>query len=138
MRSILSTLIFQFLLIVGYSQGKEPSQKVDQKPCWTACEEHDNSLEKEQCTLTEVIKFIHNRFDFLHLENDYDLSIRVSFVVNINGKVTHVDFPESANPDIEKELIRVVRSLPQMIPAQKNGGQSEYVMEVPMQICLKR
>lgn len=48
-------------------------------------------------------------------------TVDLKFIVNVNGKVEDVAVTEGLTPDLDKEAIRVISSLPKMIPGRKEG-----------------
>jgi TonB family protein len=63
------------------------------------------------------------------------ITLSVSFIVEPDGNVTNVRV-KNGQPDLDKEIIRVIQTMPPWIPAQHNGKsvRFRYVMSVRFDI----
>ncbi|MBO7477345.1 MAG: energy transducer TonB [Salinivirgaceae bacterium] len=56
----------------------------------------------------------------------------VNFVINKNGEIENVKIARSVDPDLDKEAIRVVQSLPKFKPGMKNGKTVKVSYTIPI------
>ena len=59
--------------------------------------------------------------------------IIVSFVVNENGQVTDPVIKRSLDPILDKEAIRIVKSMPRWIPGESKGKKVKVRYTLPFQ-----
>lgn len=60
----------------------------------------------------------------------------VRFLIEDNGSVKDVFIQKSVHPDLDKEAIRVVKSMPRWIPGKKNGSPVRAYYSVPVDFKL--
>ena len=63
----------------------------------------------------------HLRYPAMAQENNIQGRVVVQFVVTKTGKVGEVKVIRSKDPDLDKEAVRVVKSLPDFVPGTMNG-----------------
>lgn len=61
----------------------------------------------------------------------------VSFIVKCDGSITDVRIARSVDPDLDREAMRVVKSMPRWIPAKENGVNVESEFNVPVSFRLQ-
>lgn len=71
----------------------------------------------------EVMKYIstHIKYPSMAMENNIQGRVVVQFVVTKTGTIGEVKVIRGKDPDLDKEAIRVVKSLPKFIPGKMNG-----------------
>ena len=65
-------------------------------------------------------------------ENGVQGRVTVSFVVEKDGSITDVQVARSADPSLDKEAIRVVKSMPRWTPGRQNGSTVRVKFNVPV------
>ena len=60
----------------------------------------------------------------------------IEFTVAKNGKVKDVHVKKSANPELDAEAVRVVSSMPNWIPGEKEGKKTDVVQILPIRFAL--
>lgn len=63
----------------------------------------------------------HVRYPGAAQENNIQGRVVVQFVVKRNGEVGQVKVVRSVDPDLDREAVRVVKSLPKFNPGRKDG-----------------
>ena len=58
--------------------------------------------------------------------------VTVSFVVEKDGSITDVQVARSADPSLDKEAVRVVKSMPRWTPGRQNGSTVRVKFNVPV------
>ena len=65
-------------------------------------------------------------------ENGVQGRVIVNFVVKKDGSITNVSVLRGVDPSLDKEAIRIVKSMPRWIPAQQNGNTVRMKYQVPV------
>ena len=63
--------------------------------------------------------------------------IIVSFVINENGQVTDPVIKRSLDPILDKEAIRIVKSMPRWIPGEQKGKKVKVKFTLPFSLHLQ-
>lgn len=71
-------------------------------------------------------------------ENGVQGRVTVSFVVEKDGSITDVQVARSADPYLDKEAIRVVKSMPRWTPGRQNGSTVRVKFNVPVTFKLQQ
>ncbi len=84
----------------------------------------------------ELNKFIESRFHYPEEINDPDVFGEeiVKFHISEDGEVGEVEILKSIHPLIDKETIRLFKSLPKFIPAKRNGISVKSNLTIPLYI----
>ena len=86
-----------------------------------------------------LLKYIaeHIRYPSAAQENGVQGRVVVQFVVTKTGDVGEVKVVRSKDPDLDKEAVRVVKSLPKFIPGKMNGQAVNVWYTVPITFKLQ-
>ena len=71
-------------------------------------------------------------------ENGVQGRVTASFVVEKDGSITDVQVARSADPSLDKEAIRVVKSMPRWTPGRQNGSTVRVKFNVPVTFKLQQ
>lgn len=87
----------------------------------------------------ELMKWISNHIQYPETAKAETLMGRVvvKFVVTKTGKVGDVEIVRSKHPDLDREAIRVVKSLPDFIPGKMGGQPVDVWFTVPVNFKLQ-
>lgn len=87
----------------------------------------------------ELMKFIqeHLRYPTMAAENNIQGKVVVQFVVTKNGSIGEVKVIRSRDQDLDKEAVRVVKSLPNFIPGRMNGQPVNVWYTLPINFKLQ-
>jgi len=67
-------------------------------------------------------EYVGNHFDKQEVVEGETIRVLVSFVIEKNGAMTDIDVVQKTNPDVDKEAIRVLKSLKtKWEPGYKDG-----------------
>ncbi len=109
------------------------SNEVDKVPIYPSCTGESNEI-LETCMMGKISQYIVDNLDF-QLASQLGLSgmqeITVHFVINSTGKVANVS-AKASHPDMEKEAIRVIKSLPASQPGEKDGEKVSVYYTFPI------
>jgi len=70
-------------------------------------------------------------------ENGVQGRVVVGFIVEKDGSVTDVNILKSVDPSLDKEAMRVVKSMPRWIPGKQNGSSVRVKYQVPVTFRLQ-
>lgn len=77
------------------------------------------------------------KYPVIAQENGIQGRVYVSFVVNTKGKVTDVKIARGVDPNLDKEAIRVVNSMPAWKPGRQRGKAVKVSYTVPINFVLQ-
>ena len=79
----------------------------------------------------------HIRYPAMAQESNIQGRVVVQFVVTKTGKVGEVKVLRSKDPDLDKEAVRVVKSLPAFVPGKMNGHAVNVWYTLPVTFKLR-
>lgn len=79
----------------------------------------------------------HIRYPAMAQENNIQGRVVVQFVVTKTGAVGEVKVVRGKDPDLDKEAVRVVKSLPKFVPGKMNGHAVNVWYTLPIQFKLQ-
>lgn len=84
--------------------------------------------------IDEMNKFIRNnlRYPVTAQEAGIQGQILVSFIVKSTGEISNISIIEKVNPALDKEAVRVIKSMPKWIPAKLNGKEVDASYAIPI------
>lgn len=87
----------------------------------------------------ELMKYIssHIKYPPMAMENGVQGRVVVQFVVTKDGSVGQVKVMRGKDPDLDKEAVRVVKSLPRFIPGKMNGQAVNVWYTLPISFKLQ-
>ncbi|HAT63404.1 MAG TPA: energy transducer TonB, partial [Flavobacteriaceae bacterium] len=101
---------------------------------YPGCESKTNNNDRKKCMETKVMEFVQNKFN-TELANDLGLEgkqrISVQFKIDKEGNVVNVR-ARAPHPRLEQEAIRLVESLPKMIPGKQRGKPVGVLYALPI------
>lgn len=104
-----------------------PFSIIDEVPTTEECKTLTSNEEKRICFSNYISDFVNKNFN-TKLGKEFGLNgrqrITVVFKIGKDGRIDNIK-SRAPHPGLEAEAIRVIRSLPQMIPGKHNG---EYVI----------
>lgn len=84
--------------------------------------------------IAACMKYIADNFRYPNIQGDCSIQgkIVVTFTVNEDGNLNDIKVKKSVYSDLDKEAVRVVKSMPKWIPAKQNGKavKSKYTLPV--------
>ena len=88
----------------------------------------------------ELMKYVanHIKYPTMAAENNIQGRVVVKFVVRKDGSVGEVQVLRGKDPDLDKEAVRVVRTLPKFIPGKMNGQAVSVWFTLPINFKLQQ
>ncbi len=110
---------------------------VSYKPVFPGCE----LVSKEElglCFQQQVLADISRKFKYpaISLEMNVQEKIYVSFEISKKGKVRNVKVVKGNDPDLKKEAVRLIKSLPDMRPAYQGAKPVAVSFTIPISFSL--
>lgn len=89
---------------------------------------------------SELMKFIGNSIKYppIAAENGIEGRVVVRFVVEKNGKVSDINVLRPIDPSLDKEAVRVIKSMPTWIPGMQNGRNVAVYYTLPVLFKLQK
>ncbi len=86
-----------------------------------------------------LLKYVadHIRYPAMAQENNVHGRVVVQFVVTKTGAVGEVKVVRGKDPDLDKEAVRVVKTLPKFVPGKMNGHAVNVWYTLPIQFKLQ-
>jgi protein TonB len=112
---------------------------VENKPVFPGCENQATENDKFMCFNQNIMKHIGKNFDFPELARQMGIQgkVYVNFVIEKNGKVSNVTIARGVDKLIDDEAIRVIKLLPEFIPAKQRGKPVRMQYTVPINARLQ-
>lgn len=87
----------------------------------------------------ELLRYVasHLKYPTMAAENNIQGRVVVKFVVTKNGTIGDVQILRPRDPDLDKEAVRVVKSLPTFIPGKMNGQPVNVWFTLPVNFKLQ-
>jgi len=113
--------------IVEVKEPEKPFEHVEQMPQFPGGD-------------AELMRFINSsiKYPTIAAENGIEGQVTIRFVVSNKGLVTDVRVLKSVDPSLEKEAVRVVKTLPQWIPGMQNGQPVAVYYTLPVRFKLQK
>jgi len=131
MKKITFSLLLMMSSFILVAQEKDSIQSsddvtfaiIDQAPIFPGCEKLEKKLQK-LCLQNQIKKYVNKKFK-VRIATKLKLQpgvkkIYVQFKIDKNGNITDVR-ARGPHKKLEKEAIRVIKSLPSMIPGKNNN-----------------
>jgi protein TonB len=136
-----SLLSFLIVSTIAFSQSNDISENsdvpfaiIEKVPVFPGCKQTDNEALKN-CMATGIQEHVVKKFN-IDLANNLGLNeglqrISVQFKIDNEGYVVDVR-ARAPHPDLEIEAVRVVESLPRMIPGTQRGENVGVLYALPI------
>jgi len=116
------------------NQEEIPFALIDQVPLFPGCEGLASNEEQKKCMSQKIQEHVQKNFD-TKIGSELDLTgtnrVIVQFKINKEGKIADVK-ARAAHPILKEEGIRVINSLPQMVPGKQNGQEVGVMYSLPI------
>ena len=74
----------------------------------------------------------HIEYPVVAQENGVQGRVIISFVVEADGRIDEAEVARSVDPSLDREALRVVKSMPKWIPGKQNGECVRVRYSVPV------
>jgi periplasmic protein TonB len=111
-----------------------PFSIIENVAVFPGCERKKNNADRKKCMSEKISKFINKKFN-TDLAADLGLTGRqkifVGFKVDKKGNVVNVN-ARAPHPELKKEMIRVIKTLPKMQPGKQRGKPVKMPFSIPV------
>lgn len=145
MKTAITTCCFALCFLPLFSQSEEisttPKEEctqalmvADQMPLYPGCDESLSEAERIKCTDQQMKVFFHDNFSLPAEATRKAISgtAIVDFLVQKDGSIASVNLDGETGYGIEEEILRVLRLMPNFIPAQHEGKTECVFMHLEM------
>lgn len=109
---------------INLNENEVPFAVIEEVPIYSGCESFEENTDRKACMSDKISKHVAENFN-TKIAKEAGLKgkqrIMVIFKIDKDGLVTGVR-ARAVHPELEKEAIRVVKSLPKMTPGKQKGG----------------
>ncbi len=115
------------------NKGDVPFAVIDQAPVFPGCEDLSSNEQKE-CLSEQVSKHVNENFNTkIASENNLKGRQRINVIFKIDNEGNVVGIRSRApHPALEEEAIRVIKTLPKMIPGEHQGKKVNVPYSLPI------
>ncbi|MGB8374672.1 MAG: M56 family metallopeptidase [Salegentibacter sp.] len=113
---------------------KIPFAVVDEVPVFPGCANLTSNEDRKSCMSNKITEFVNKNFDSNEAKKYAAPGINrviVQFRINKEGKVVDVR-ARAKTPELEKEGIHVIESIPQMTPGKQKGQPVSVMYSLPI------
>lgn len=84
--------------------------------------------------VTELMKYLNNnvKYPIIAQENGIQGRVVVQFTVRRDGSIDDIEVVRSADPNLDKEAVRVIKSMPNWKPGEQRGKKVNCKFTVPV------
>ena len=109
------------------------------KPRFPGCEDAATEDERYRCFERSIYRHIQKNFRYPAIPKDLGIQgkVMVQFVIDSSGDVVDVKVPRALDKYLDKEAIRLIKSLPKMTPARQFNKNVAVSFYVPVNFQLK-
>ena len=120
-------------------QNQQVVEKVEQKEEETKVFEVVEQMPQFPGGDAALMQFLnsHIKYPVVAEENGIQGRVVCTFVVERNGSITDVRVIKSVDPSLDKEAVRVLKSMPSWIPGKQNGSAVRVKYTVPVTFRLQ-
>ena len=116
-------------------EKKEPEKKVEENKVFTSVEQMPTFPGGEAALMKYLSS--HIQYPTMAAENNVQGRVVVQFVVTKTGKVGEVKVVRSVDKDLDREAVRVCKSLPNFVPGRQNGQPVNVWYTLPVTFKLQ-
>ena len=119
-------------------EGAELFAVVEDPPIFYNCNTSASRQEKQQCFQQGVMQHISSNFKYPAISKEMGVSERiiVNFHISKKGKIENVQVVRGQDKHLKAEAIRLVSSIPDLIPAKQRGQAVSCSFTVPISFQL--
>ena len=120
------------------SSEKVPFMQLDKYPVFQNCGELSDKNEIMQCTAKSIMGYVTENFDVKSVSEfakDGENKIYVRFIIDNTGMIKDVA-AKASSKELEREAIRVIESIPTMIPGEKDGKKVNVQYSLPINFVI--
>ena len=116
-----------------------PFQAVDVMATFPSCENEPNKQAKYVCFQRSLMKHVIKNFRYPPKAQEVGIQGRVivKFVIQKDGSIGEISVLRGVNKDLDKEAMRIVTKIPNIIPAQVDGDNVKVSTMLPITFKLR-
>lgn len=101
---------------------------LEQMPAYEGCGEIKANINRGSCSATKLIEYFHGSMKYPDLAKEKRIEgiAVVSFLIDKTGKVGDIFVKNGLSDEIKAECIRIVKAMPNWVPAALNGENIDY------------
>ena len=116
-------------------EAPEPPKPVDDEKIFKVVQQMPSFPGGDSALMSWIGKNI--RYPVLAEENHIEGRVVLQFVVEKDGAITDVQIVKSVDPSLDKEAMRVIKSMPHWLPGKQNGTPVRVKFTLPVSFKLQ-
>ncbi len=137
----MNKILLIFLLLVSFQlSAQNVLTSADEMPLFNGCDDISNKDDKEKCSNSKLIEFIHTHLVYPQeaREEGIEGSLYAQFVVTKTGSIENIKVLNFIGEGFEDEVIRVIKSMPPWTPGKNNGVAQNIQLRMPISFSLNK
>ena len=127
---------FSLPIKVPYTKFKCPSLTSYSTVCWDTDTLADFKFGNGKSKDERVVNFLSSKLQWPS-QDDCSGKVYIQCIVECDGKLSNISIVRKLCPDFDNEALRVVRLMPDWIPAFKNGKPVRSMITIPIKFALQ-
>ncbi len=118
----------------GDSQTGEILRKVDKMPAFEGCDDRIGEGGYEGCSNKKILEYVAARLRPLVLNSKEKIKKTgvAEFIISKSGHVGQVNIRRSISEEIDREIVKIIQSMPPFTPAKQNGKKVNVWITIPI------
>ena len=114
-------------------------QVVESQAVYPGCEKYKNKQSRYTCFQKQIMKHVKKNFRYPETAKEMGVQGRVivKFVIDKSGNITKVSVLRGIDKNLDKEAVRIVKTLPKMQPASQRGKKVSVSFMLPITFRLQ-
>jgi protein TonB len=112
----------------------------ERMPLFPGCDADTTEEERRRCTQQLLLSYLYRQIKYPVVAKDNEIEgvVVVEFVIDKEGQVGGIKVLRGIGGGCEKEVVRVVKNLPEWIPGKQNGRPVAVLYRIPVKFELQR
>ena len=120
------------------SSEKVPFMQLDKHPVFQDCTQLSDKNEIMQCTTKSIMTYVSKNFNVKSVSDFAEKGenkIVVRFIIDNTGNIKDV-VARAPSKELQQEAVRVIQSIPTMIPGEKDGKKVNVQYSLPINFVI--
>ena len=120
------------------SSEKVPFMQLDKYPVFQDCRGLSDNKEIMKCTTKSIMGYVTENFDVKSVSEFAEVGenkIYVRFIIDNTGNIKDV-VARAPSKELQQEAVRVIQSIPAMIPGEKDGKKVNVQYSLPINFVI--
>lgn len=113
---------------------------VENVPVFPGCEAAADNNERKACFQAKIMRYVVDEFHYPEVAREMNIQgkVFVKFVIEKDGSISNITVVRGADPLLDEEAVRVIKSLPYIQPARQRGKPVRMSFVIPINAKLEQ